>query len=92
MSLQVITRHSQLNMRTTEPSGGLWAPTIRYHKGRFYVSVGCTHRFRPKEWVGYYSQAHMNLLKQNTDISAGYYHTSRILRFYNRHLGLIFLV
>ncbi|KAJ5658926.1 hypothetical protein N7507_005377 [Penicillium longicatenatum] len=46
----VITRHSQLNMRTTEPSGGLWAPTIRYNKGRFYVSVGCTHRFRPKEW------------------------------------------
>ncbi|KAJ5726638.1 uncharacterized protein N7483_007995 [Penicillium malachiteum] len=46
----VITRHSQINMRTTEPSGGLWAPTIRYHKARFYVSVGCTHRFRPKEW------------------------------------------
>jgi GH43 family beta-xylosidase len=49
----VITRHSQINMRTTEPSGGLWAPTIRYHDGRFYVSVGCTHRFRPKEWVSY---------------------------------------
>jgi beta-xylosidase len=47
----VITRPSQVNMRTTEPSGGLWAPTIRYHKGRFYVSLGCTHRFRPKEWV-----------------------------------------
>lgn len=47
-----ITRHSQINMRTTEPSGGLWAPTIRHHKGRFYVSLGCTHRFRPKEWVG----------------------------------------
>ncbi|KAJ6111551.1 hypothetical protein N7523_007612 [Penicillium sp. IBT 18751x] len=46
----VITRHSQINMRTTEPSGGLWAPTIRYHEGFFYVSVGCTHRFRPKEW------------------------------------------
>ncbi|CAG8105204.1 unnamed protein product [Penicillium salamii] len=46
----VITRHSQINMRTTEPSGGLWAPTIRHHKGRFYVSLGCTHRFRPKEW------------------------------------------
>jgi beta-xylosidase len=47
----VITRHSQINMRTTEPSGGLWAPSIRYHEGKFYVSLGCTHRFRPKEWV-----------------------------------------
>ncbi|KAL4748230.1 glycosyl hydrolase [Aspergillus terricola var. indicus] len=52
----VLTRRSQLNMRTTEPSGGVWAPTIRYvdhqgkGKGRFYVSVGCTQRFRPKEW------------------------------------------
>ncbi|RDW87084.1 glycoside hydrolase family 43 protein [Aspergillus mulundensis] len=57
----VLTRRSQLDMRTTEPSGGVWAPTIRYQrgagdqgkekgKGRFYVSVGCTQRFRPKEW------------------------------------------
>ncbi|KAL2811878.1 glycosyl hydrolase [Aspergillus granulosus] len=50
----VLTRRSQLDMRTTEPSGGVWAPTIRYReedgKGRFYVSVGCTQRFRPKEW------------------------------------------
>ncbi|KAL4976293.1 glycosyl hydrolase [Aspergillus desertorum] len=52
----VLTRRSQLDMRTTEPSGGVWAPTIRYvehpdkGKGRFYVSVGCTQRFRPKEW------------------------------------------
>jgi beta-xylosidase len=47
----VLTRRSQLDMRTTEPSGGIWAPTIRYHKGTFYVSTGCTQRFRPKEWV-----------------------------------------
>ncbi|KAL2800860.1 glycosyl hydrolase [Aspergillus keveii] len=63
----VLTRRDQLDMRTTEPSGGVWAPTIRYRsegtgkrdregnprgneKGRFYVSVGCTQRFRPKEW------------------------------------------
>ncbi|KAL6233334.1 glycosyl hydrolase [Aspergillus navahoensis] len=52
----VLTRRSQLDMRTAEPSGGVWAPTIRYvqhqgnGKGRFYVSVGCTQRFRPKEW------------------------------------------
>lgn len=47
----VLTRRSQLEMRTTEPSGGVWAPTLRYHQGTFYVSVGCTQRFRPKEWV-----------------------------------------
>ncbi|KAL4984736.1 glycosyl hydrolase [Aspergillus falconensis] len=50
----VLVRRSQLDMRTTEPSGGVWAPTIRYveyqGKGRFYISVGCTQRFRPKEW------------------------------------------
>lgn len=49
----VLTRPSQLQMRTVEPSGGVWAPTLRYHhqRRRFYVSVGITHRFRPKEWV-----------------------------------------
>ncbi|KAH8645440.1 glycosyl hydrolase [Xylariales sp. PMI_506] len=46
----VLTRPSQLNMRTVESSGGIWAPTLRYHKGRFYVTTVCTHRFRPKEW------------------------------------------
>ncbi|KAJ0426194.1 putative glycosyl hydrolase [Aspergillus carlsbadensis] len=46
----VLTRREQLDMRTTEPSGGIWAPTIRHRDGRFYVSVGCTQRFRPKEW------------------------------------------
>ncbi|KAL2843362.1 glycosyl hydrolase [Aspergillus pseudoustus] len=51
----VLTRREQIDMRTTEPSGGIWAPTIRYReekngKGRFFVSVGCTQRFRPKEW------------------------------------------
>ncbi|KAH7122042.1 glycosyl hydrolase, partial [Dactylonectria estremocensis] len=46
----VLTRRSQLDMRTTEPSGGIWAPTIRHHQGKFCVAVGCTQRFRPKEW------------------------------------------
>ncbi|KAH0339783.1 Arabinanase/levansucrase/invertase, partial [Aureobasidium melanogenum] len=48
----VLTRSSQLNMRTVEPSGGVWAPTSRYHKQRqrFYVSVGVTQRFRPDTW------------------------------------------
>ncbi|KAF4552547.1 Hypothetical protein D9617_9g023350 [Elsinoe fawcettii] len=46
----VITRRSQVDMQTVESSGGLWAATLRHHNGTFYVSVGCTYRFRPKEW------------------------------------------
>ena len=34
-----ITRRSQLDLTGVEPSGGLFAPTIRYNKGRFYVVV-----------------------------------------------------
>ena len=34
-----ITRPSQLNYSKFKNSGGVWAPTIRYHKGRFYVTV-----------------------------------------------------
>ena len=53
----VLTRPSQLHMRTVEPSGGVWAPTLRYHqqRQRFYVAVGITHRFRPKEWVSIFA-------------------------------------
>ena len=87
----VITRHSQINMRTTEPSGGLWAPTIRYHEGRFYVSVGCTHRFRPKEWV-IIPELSSNVLEKKADTFAGYCYPPWILRIHHRYLGLVFLV
>lgn len=33
-----LTRESQLPLRGVEPSGGIWAPTIRYHNGVFYVT------------------------------------------------------
>jgi xylan 1,4-beta-xylosidase len=33
----VLDRPSQLPLDSIRPSGGLYAPTIRYHKGRFYV-------------------------------------------------------
>ena len=35
----VLTRKSQLNLQGCQASGGLWAPTIRVHDVRFYVSV-----------------------------------------------------
>lgn len=34
-----ITRKSQLDLSGCRPSGGLFAPTIRYNNGRFYVVV-----------------------------------------------------
>ena len=37
----VLDRKSQLNLVTTRPSAGIWAPTIRYHNGWFYVVVTC---------------------------------------------------
>ncbi|MEH0152894.1 glycoside hydrolase family 43 protein [Limibacter armeniacum] len=37
----VLDRPSQLMMETTKFSAGIWAPTIRYHNGKFYVVVTC---------------------------------------------------
>jgi beta-xylosidase len=33
-----LTRPSQLNLRTGEPGSGIWAPTLRYRGGVFYVT------------------------------------------------------
>jgi xylan 1,4-beta-xylosidase len=33
----VLTRDSQLPLRSARPSGGIYAPTIRHHDGRFYM-------------------------------------------------------
>lgn len=35
----VLTRKSQLNLMDSKASQGLFAPTIRYHEGRFYMIV-----------------------------------------------------
>lgn len=32
-----LSRKSQLDLTGTESSGGIWAPTLRYHNGRFYM-------------------------------------------------------
>ena len=32
-----LTRKSQLNLENAWPSGGIFAPTLRYHKGTFYM-------------------------------------------------------
>jgi beta-xylosidase len=41
-----LNRPSQLQMRTTEGGGGIFAPTLRHHKGRFYMTTCCAHRIR----------------------------------------------
>ena len=37
----VLNRKSQLNMVDNKFSSGVWAPTIRYHEGTFYVTATC---------------------------------------------------
>ncbi len=37
----VLTRKSQLNLEGVRASGGIYAPTIRYHDGTFYVVTTC---------------------------------------------------
>ena len=44
-----ITRTSQLRIATPEPGGGLWAPTIRWHDGAFFVLCSSFERYRPQD-------------------------------------------
>ncbi|KAL2824370.1 glycosyl hydrolase [Aspergillus cavernicola] len=44
-----LTRPSQLQIQTPEPGGGVWATTIRYHNGVYYVLAGCFGRYRPQD-------------------------------------------
>lgn len=39
-----LTRPSQLGMRSVEPGGGIFAPTLRWWKGRFYMCVCVVHQ------------------------------------------------
>jgi hypothetical protein len=36
-----LSRPSQLNMRAVPMSCGVWAPTLRYNKGRWYMTTTC---------------------------------------------------
>lgn len=38
-----LNRPSQLFLRRVEPGCGAYAPTLRYHKGRFYVATCCVY-------------------------------------------------
>jgi xylan 1,4-beta-xylosidase len=57
----VLTRDSQLPLATAAPSGGIFAPTIRYHAGTFYVittnvSHGGTFYVTAKDPAGPWSE------------------------------------
>jgi alpha-N-arabinofuranosidase len=43
-----LTRASQLPMRTVEASGGVFAPTLRHHRGRWYLATCCTYKMVPR--------------------------------------------
>ncbi len=42
----VATREEQVGLATSPTPGGVWAPTIRHHAGRFYVIVSVMFRAR----------------------------------------------
>lgn len=42
-----LTRPSQLRAVGSEAGGGIWAPTLRYHRGNFYMATACFNRFDP---------------------------------------------
>ncbi|OAL55251.1 beta-xylosidase [Pyrenochaeta sp. DS3sAY3a] len=43
-----LTRKSQLDIKTPEPGGGVWATTLRHHKGVFYIITNVFDRYRPQ--------------------------------------------
>ncbi|KAL5332458.1 glycosyl hydrolase [Aspergillus crustosus] len=44
-----LTRPSQLQIQTPEPGGGIWATTLRYHDGWFYILAASFTRYRPQD-------------------------------------------
>jgi xylan 1,4-beta-xylosidase len=49
-----LNRRSQgVDMQTVETSAGLWAPTFRYHNGRWYMICSCFWRLRIADVSGH---------------------------------------
>ncbi|KAF7596056.1 hypothetical protein BBP40_003837 [Aspergillus hancockii] len=44
-----LTRRSQIQIQTPEPGGGVWATTLRYHKGIYYIIAASFERYRPQD-------------------------------------------
>ena len=43
-----LTRKTQLDVKTVEPGGGVWAATLRHHDGYFYLTTAVFDRYRPQ--------------------------------------------
>ncbi|KAF2130909.1 glycoside hydrolase family 43 protein [Dothidotthia symphoricarpi CBS 119687] len=43
-----LTRKSQLDIKTPEPGGGVWATTIRHYQDSFYIITNSFDRYRPQ--------------------------------------------
>jgi beta-xylosidase len=66
----VLTRRSQLDIRTPELGGGIWAPRIREHDRWFYVTATYFDRYRPQVddrlWPrGFYVKTNNILIKDS---------------------------
>lgn len=48
-----LTRESQLNLNKCPPSSGIWAPTLRYHQGTFYMITTNYNAQAKKDEKGY---------------------------------------
>lgn len=44
-----LQRPSQLQIQCPEPGGGVWATTIRFHKGTFYIIAASYTRYRQQD-------------------------------------------
>lgn len=44
-----LTRTTQIRLAASEPGGGVWAPTLRYHDNTFYLATSSFDRFRPQQ-------------------------------------------
>lgn len=68
-----VTRSSQIDLSQVPDSGGLWAPTIRFHEGTFYVActvldtANFTNRLDPQTNTHDYSLSGRHFVVSSTD-------------------------
>jgi beta-xylosidase len=88
----VLSRPSQLDLRACEPGMGVFAPTIRYHKGRYYVTVCAFHRKSKANGMDVSAEvrkcgAALGLIWSLAEMGSADDWPERVLRLHNGHLG-----
>ena len=84
-----LTRESQLNLKKMRPSGGIYAPTIRYHDGTFYmvntnVDGGGNFYVTAKDPAGPWSEP---VWLDKADIDPSLFFDDDGVVYYCRHVG-----